>query len=101
MLLSACLLLAAGCKSSNGTQPADSQLPSEPTPATETAPADAPAAPTTEAAPPTGTYNPCTGKACGDTCMVCDPADPDCVETMVVKYCNARGLCTPHSPPCP
>jgi hypothetical protein len=50
-----------------------------------------------ECAPP---YQPCAGKACGENCTICNPADPDCVETAVVKYCTADGSCTPSAPDC-
>lgn len=42
---------------------------------------------------PTGSYDPCAGKVCGASCTVCDPADPSCVETAVVKSCDAGGSC--------
>ena len=38
-------------------------------------------------------YEPCGGKSCGDMCTICDPADPDCVETMEIKACNPDGQC--------
>jgi hypothetical protein len=38
-------------------------------------------------------YVPCAGKACGDDCSVCDPTDPNCVETGVVKVCDPNGAC--------
>ena len=40
-----------------------------------------------------GGYDPCAGKACGDSCTVCDPNDPDCAETAVEKSCNPNGEC--------
>lgn len=42
---------------------------------------------------PTEDYFPCDGKGCGDTCRLCAPNDPSCVETAVVKSCDARGEC--------
>ena len=45
-------------------------------------------------------YKPCAGKVCGDTCQICNPADPDCVETAVVKYCQADSSCAPTPPVC-
>jgi hypothetical protein len=45
-------------------------------------------------------YEPCAGKACGDSCTVCDPADPDCVETDVLKFCQPDGACSPLQPTC-
>ncbi len=46
-------------------------------------------------------YDPCRGKDCGAACRQCAPDDRDCVETMVVKTCNAAGRCTPLPPGCP
>lgn len=37
-------------------------------------------------------YDPCAGKAEGDTCTACPPGDADCVETGVIKSCQA-GRC--------
>lgn len=45
-------------------------------------------------------YNPCAGKACGDQCTQCDPTDPACTETAVLKYCDASGACTSNTPVC-
>jgi hypothetical protein len=45
-------------------------------------------------------YDPCADKACGDLCTICDPADPDCVETAVVKLCQPDGGCSPNVPIC-
>ncbi len=42
-------------------------------------------------------YDPCEGASCGDPCTLCDPADPDCVETMDLKVCGADGLCGSQS----
>ena len=38
-------------------------------------------------------YDPCVDKSCGETCQVCPPDDNDCVETGVVKACDAVGEC--------
>lgn len=38
-------------------------------------------------------YDPCAGKECGAGCTVCDPADPYCSETAVVKACDGYGRC--------
>jgi hypothetical protein len=46
------------------------------------------------------TYDPCDSRSCGDTCTVCDPADPDCFETSVVKMCQPDGSCAPSVPIC-
>lgn len=47
-----------------------------------------------------GGYNSCAGKSCGALCTVCDPADPTCVETGIVKFCTAEGTCGPLMPSC-
>ena len=36
------------------------------------------------------------GKICGETCTLCDPADPTCSETDEVKTCTDAGLCVPQ-----
>lgn len=41
----------------------------------------------------TSDYNPCAGKACGDSCQICPPNDPNCVETQELKQCTAQGEC--------
>lgn len=41
----------------------------------------------------------CDGKSCGATCSVCN-GRPGCVETAVVKACNALGRCTASAPRC-
>ena len=38
-------------------------------------------------------YDPCQGKACGEACQLCPPDAPHCVETAVVKACDATGNC--------
>ena len=45
-------------------------------------------------------YQPCAGKACGASCSQCDPKDPMCAETAVLKYCDASGACTATPPNC-
>ena len=50
--------------------------------------------------PPPPPYDACGGKACGDLCTLCDPADPNCFETAVVKQCDARGACSATPPVC-
>jgi hypothetical protein len=46
------------------------------------------------------TYNPCADHACGDTCRVCDPKDPKCLETALVEYCHLDGSCSASAPIC-
>jgi hypothetical protein len=46
------------------------------------------------------TYDPCAGKSCGDTCNLCPPNDPNCIENGLVKYCDASGQCTAVAPTC-
>ena len=70
--------------------------PGEGPPAASPAPAPAPA-PTLE----DGAYAPCAGKACGETCTICSPTATDCMETMVVKQCNAQGACVTDPVECP
>ncbi len=41
-----------------------------------------------------GPYDPCGGKSCGDPCSICAPGDADCVETAVLKVCDAIGRCS-------
>ncbi|MBL9027831.1 MAG: hypothetical protein JNL21_36910 [Myxococcales bacterium] len=38
-------------------------------------------------------YDPCEDKQEGETCQLCPPDDPDCVETQEVKVCDAEGTC--------
>jgi hypothetical protein len=45
-------------------------------------------------------YLPCAGKACGQSCALCDPLDPGCVETAVVKQCQGDGTCAAAVPVC-
>jgi hypothetical protein len=46
-------------------------------------------------------YEPCAGKVCGDTCTLCPPNDSTCIETTVVKTCNAWGQCGAGPVTCP
>jgi hypothetical protein len=45
-------------------------------------------------------HDPCAGKKCGETCKICPPSDPGCMETLEVKQCNAEGKCTSLPPAC-
>jgi len=47
-----------------------------------------------------GGYEPCANKACGDPCSQCDPNDPTCAETAVLKYCDTTGTCSSSFPVC-
>ncbi len=38
-------------------------------------------------------YDPCAGKACGESCTLCAPDDTDCGETSDVKVCTELGVC--------
>ena len=49
---------------------------------------------------PAPAYEPCAGKTCGDSCAICDPSDPTCIETTVLKYCQPDGSCSPTLPTC-
>jgi hypothetical protein len=46
---------------------------------------------------PNDDHQPCADKSCGDTCQVCAPTDPECVEDAALKACNADGQCVPHA----
>ena len=45
-------------------------------------------------------YDPCAGKLCGESCTLCDPADPNCDEVAVSKYCDGLGQCGMNYPVC-
>lgn len=45
-------------------------------------------------------YDPCEEVACGEQCLLCDPDDPDCEETSVVKLCNSEGICSAQPTTC-
>lgn len=49
---------------------------------------------------PSGGWDPCAGKSCGDGCSLCDPSDPTCFETAVLKVCNDFGVCSDTSAVC-
>ena len=44
----------------------------------------------------TPAYDPCAGKACGETCHLCAPDVAGCVETMELKACDPSGRCVPQ-----
>lgn len=48
----------------------------------------------------TGGWDPCSGKPCGAECTLCDPKDPTCAETAVIKVCDAKGSCGQSNPEC-
>ena len=45
-------------------------------------------------------FNSCDNKECGESCTLCDPADPDCFETAVPKQCQPDGSCGSSLPEC-
>jgi hypothetical protein len=45
-------------------------------------------------------YDPCAGKKCGESCKICPPSDPSCMETLEVKQCSAEGKCSSMPPGC-
>lgn len=47
-----------------------------------------------------GSYEPCAEKKCGAICTICDPTDKDCLETAVLKFCDAQGVCGSTEPLC-
>lgn len=42
----------------------------------------------------------CSDKSCGDSCTLCPASDPSCIETAVIKECNAQGSCAPAPAVC-
>ena len=113
LFVATCLVSGCGTRVSLGemeideagaTEPNDASVPPD-APATidSGTAADADAAvdakPVFDAAPDGG-YLPCAGKACGDDCKLCDPKEIGCVETAVIKLCNAAGQCTADVPSC-
>jgi hypothetical protein len=94
-ILSICLSFAVGCGGSS-TEPSIPPPAPMPEPPATTEPLPEP-----QPDPATGAYEPCAGKMCGETCRLCAPSDTDCVETAVLKQCNASGTCTHEPPACP
>lgn len=47
------------------------------------------------------TFDSCADLACGDSCSVCDPNDPTCFETAVLKECQSDGSCSAGVAQCP
>jgi len=45
-------------------------------------------------------YDPCAGKAQCDACTLCPPDATDCVETAVLKECDAAGQCVESTGQC-
>lgn len=43
-------------------------------------------------------YDPCAGKACGESCAVCPPDARDCAETAELKACDPAGRCVSATP---
>lgn len=41
----------------------------------------------------TSSYEACRGKTCGAPCRECDPDEPECVESTVVKQCSSSYTC--------
>ncbi len=48
-----------------------------------------------------GTYEPCATKSCGVECTVCNPSDPLCEETAVLKHCDSQKKCMQGHVTCP
>lgn len=84
----------AACTEPQTTRACDPAGQCQPVPFECTPPAPAPGAGQPNA------YVPCAGKTCGEPCTICPPGAPDCMETMVVKACNARGECAPTPVEC-
>lgn len=85
---SLCAILLAACASAAPPTPRDGDGDGEGKNGSPLASGSA-AAP----APPAPAYAPCDGKKTGDACTLCDPTDSACVETMVLKACDASGSC--------
>lgn len=107
IVLAAASLLGIGCGSQSPSTgggstapPMGSPPPAGPPPAGTAAP-DPRVPPANGALNPDGAYAPCAGKTCGEPCTVCSPAATDCMETMVVKQCNAQGQCSTDPVDCP
>lgn len=85
------------------TEPGDSATMPDTAPAPKPdsggADASSDAKPVFDAAPDGG-YLPCAGKSCNDECNICDPKQIGCVETQVIKLCDATGQCKPEVPSC-
>jgi hypothetical protein len=45
-------------------------------------------------------WDPCAGRACGDACSPCNPADPACAVPATPMYCNANLGCQVGEPAC-
>lgn len=84
-----------GSETPEGEEPKE-EVPEETTPPEETEPPEE--TPPPEEKPPE--YRPCAGKACGASCSTCAPDDEGCVETDVVRTCNAEGACTVEASGC-
>jgi hypothetical protein len=46
-------------------------------------------------------YDPCQGKGECDPCTLCEPGAADCLETAVLKVCDAGGQCVAATDACP
>jgi len=98
------LLTACGARVTLGDLPADHAtedssaptLPGDGTQREASTPADGTAAIDAGPAP----YASCAGKACGDSCTLCAPGDPNCFETAVIKQCDVSGTCGASAPAC-
>jgi len=44
-------------------------------------------------------FDDCAEKDEGDECSLCAPGDPDCIETMEIKVCDAYGECSSSEDP--
>jgi hypothetical protein len=47
-----------------------------------------------------GSYVPCAGKACGESCSPCDPKDPTCGSSGLATFCSAEGQCVTGQTAC-
>lgn len=42
-------------------------------------------------------YDPCRALVCGDTCLICNPANPNCMTPPGARVCSAAGRCLPQA----
>ena len=101
IVLAAVSLLGSGCGSQSPSTGGGSTAPPMGSPPPAGTPAPEPPLVPDGAAAPAGEFAPCAGKTCGEPCTVCSPAATDCMETMVVKQCNAQGQCSTDPVDCP
>ena len=43
-------------------------------------------------------YDACLDKECGESCTICDPNEPNCIQPAVISACNSQGQCVAETP---